>query len=241
MCPASPIRVVPVRIRHEGLRQLHVDRRPREPIHGAERALQSHVAPVAVARHTLHVHVDASGSQRFLEEDAGVGAAREGTLGDLQLEARAAGLLPQELRLIRIVHVRRVVLDEVLVEPGDEPRRVCRRLQALRGWSDEQANDELVFSRGAGSRPAEVFDHRAEHPSQWAAVSRSTSLTNRPDSLAATSETVRMQKKPREGLATFAVQRSFATVTFGRMPFVGVSSLDLGRLSGAVFSCPEKR
>jgi len=47
----------------------------------------------------LHVHVDASGSQRFLEEDAGVGAAREGTLRDLQLEARAAGLLPQELRL----------------------------------------------------------------------------------------------------------------------------------------------
>ncbi len=80
-----------------------------------------------------------------------------------------------------------------------------------------------------------VFDHRAEHPSQWAAVSRSPSLTNRPDSPAANVRDRTNAKKPREGLATFAVQRSFATAAFGRMPFVGVSSLDLGRLSGRSF------
>jgi hypothetical protein len=41
--------------------------------------------------------------------------------------------------------------DAVQVGPllDHEPRRVCRRLQPLRGWSDEQANDEQICPGGA--------------------------------------------------------------------------------------------
>ena len=41
------------------------------------------------------------------------------------------------------------------------------------------------------------------------------------------------RKKPPQGLATFAVQRSFVVALFECGPLVGVSSLDLGRLSGS--------
>lgn len=40
----------------------------------------------------------------------------------------------------------------------------------MRGWSDEQANDEQVFTGGAVSRGPHGFDYQTEHPSQWAAM-----------------------------------------------------------------------
>ncbi len=51
-----------------------------------------------------------------------------------------------------------------------KPRRVCRRLQLLRGWSNDEQADEQIFARGARARGADVFEHREEHPTEWAAM-----------------------------------------------------------------------
>ena len=49
-----------------------------------------------------------------------------------------------------------------------EPPRDSRRLHFLRGWSHEHI--EEVFPGGPGTAVRLVFEHEAEHGSQWAAI-----------------------------------------------------------------------
>ncbi len=78
--------------------------------------------------------------------------------GSVRVGGDIVAVSPRERSLLELLlrHADRVVSKErIEVALSAEPRRVCRRFQALRGCSDEQANDEQVFSRGAGSRRAD--------------------------------------------------------------------------------------
>ena len=44
----------------------------------------------------------------------------------------------------------------------------------MRGWSDEQTNDEQVFPEVPPRAVRMVFDYQAKHPSQWAAINSIT-------------------------------------------------------------------
>ena len=144
-----PVRVVPVRGRDEGLRELQVDAGTAAPVDGAERRLEPHVVPVSVARHALDLDVDAGLLHGLLVEHARVRGAREGALRHLQGEVRAAGLLPKEGGLVRIIGVGRGVLGEILVGRPDR-RVVADRRVALVDGVDDLLPVDAVFQRHAG-------------------------------------------------------------------------------------------
>jgi hypothetical protein len=84
----------------------------------------------------------------------------------------------QTVEFYRLItsNVRSVVGEKVavcrdfLVE-NIEPRRVCRRLQLLRGWSDGTRKTAKTYSPEVRARAVRmVTEHQGEHGSQWAAI-----------------------------------------------------------------------
>ena len=84
-----PERVVPGGIRGIGRGHHPVDGRAAAPVGGNEGLLQPDIVPVAVIRLPDDVDVDVAGLGMLLPQDGGVDGAREGGIGDREVEREA--------------------------------------------------------------------------------------------------------------------------------------------------------